>query len=196
LGLNKYRMMNAYNEEEADAIVRAQRGDQAAFEMLVHQNARFVFNLALRVVQNQQEAEEIAQEAFIKVWKALPGYRTEARFRTWLYRIVVNLCYDRLPKLRKDFQMLEADSALDGSEAPTPGPEHLVISNELRNDLHEAIRSLPEMYQLLITLRHLQEMSYTEIAEVTGQQLGTVKSGIHRARKILKERIKDHEART
>jgi RNA polymerase sigma-70 factor (ECF subfamily) len=187
-------MMNAYNEEEADAIVRAQRGDQAAFEMLVHQNAQFVFNLALRVVQNQQEAEEIAQEAFIKVWKALPRYRTEARFRTWLYRIVVNLCYDRLPKLKKDFQVLEAESALDVSEAAHPSPEHAVISNELRNDLHQAIRSLPEMYQLLITLRHLQEMSYTEIAEITGQQLGTVKSGIHRARKILKERIKEYEA--
>jgi RNA polymerase sigma-70 factor (ECF subfamily) len=194
-GLNKYRMMTANFEDEAEIILLAQTGDQHAFEMLVHHNAQYVFNLALRVLQDQSEAEEIAQEAFIKVWKALPRYRVEAKFRTWLYRIVVNLCYDRLPKLKRDFNALDSAATLDDEPAPNPGPEHILISNEQRSDLHQAIDSMPEAYRLLVTLRHLQEMSYAEIAEVTGQPLGTVKSGIHRARAILKERIDEHEAR-
>jgi RNA polymerase sigma-70 factor (ECF subfamily) len=189
-------MKMAHYEDEAEIILRAKKGDQLAFEMLVHQNAQFVFNLALRVVQDHNEAEEIAQEAFIKVWKAFPKYRFEAQFRTWLYRIVVNLCYDRLPKIKKDLQALEVDDALVVEPNPPPTPEKMIISKELRSDLHQAIQSLPEGYRLLVTLRHLQEMSYTEIAEVTGQPLGTVKAGIHRARAILKERIRKYETRS
>ncbi|MCB2178736.1 sigma-70 family RNA polymerase sigma factor [bacterium] len=182
------------NREEETALVRrAQHGDQSAFEEIVRRNARYVYNLALRLTQNPQEADDLSQEAFVRVWKALPNFRTEARFRTWLYRIVTNLCYDRLPKLRKELAALDND-LLDQAPLPRQNqPEHALLTKEEQMRLYTTIENLPQHYRLLITLRHLQELSYTEIAEATGQPLGTVKAGIYRARQFLRERLEEHE---
>ena len=159
---------------------------------MIRENAQYVFNLALRVVQNPQEAEDIAQEAFLRVWKALPKFRAEAKFRTWLYRIVINLCYDRIPKIKKELAALEVDDEINVPDERVK-PERDLLSKELAVEVHTAIDSLPEGYRLLISLRHLQAMSYAEIAEVTGQPMGTVKTGIFRARQILKQRIEAYE---
>lgn len=173
-------------------MLQAKRGDTAAFEMLVEIHAHFVYNLALRVVRNPQEAEDLSQEAFVRAWQAMPRFRVEARFRTWLYRIVTNLCYDKLPRLKRELSMLDPDDAL---ELPTShkSPEGQLLSKEMEQTLHAKIDKLPESYRLLITLRHLQEMSYAEIAEVTGQPLGTVKTGIFRARRLLRNAIAEYE---
>jgi len=173
--------------DEGILVRRAQAGDADAFEELVNQHALFVYNLALRVLHDPLDAEEAAQEAFLRVWRSLGSFRGKAQFRTWLYTVVTRVCYDRLPQLKREFQ------AMDEQEVDLPDsdnlPEERLMSGELRQTLQSAIDELPQHYKLLITLRHLQEMSYDEIAEVTGQPLGTVKTGIFRARRLLADRI-------
>lgn len=90
---------------------RAKRGDAKAYEALVRAHASFAYNLALRTLGDEVEAEDAAQEAFVRAWRGLPRFRDEARFRTWLYRIVVNQCYDRMPKLKRQLEALEVEAA-------------------------------------------------------------------------------------
>ena len=167
-------------------IHRAKQGDTGAFEQLVNQHSQFVYNLALRLLNDPQEAEDLTQEAFIRAWKALPRFREDARFTTWLYRIVTNLCYNRMPRLKTEFEAADPDEDV---ELPSGGPsiESSIMNAETKQYLHQAISALPENYKLLITLRHLQGLSYQEIADSTGLPLGTVKTGIFRARRQLKE---------
>ena len=178
--------------DEKGLVRRAKRGDDRAFEELIDQHARYVFNLAIRLLDDPREAEDLTQEAFIRVWKALPNFRFESSFRTWLYRIVTNLCFDRLPKLKKDLSAIDIDETVD-LPVDCISPEGSLLSQELEHELHRAIEDMPDSYRLLITLRHLQELSYAEIAEVTMQPLGTVKTGIFRARQLLRKTIEHYE---
>ncbi len=178
--------------QEQQIIQQAQNGSAAAFAALVNQHARYVYNLALRIVQNPQEAEDLSQEVFIRVWKALPGFRAGSAFRTWLYRIVVNLCYDRLPRLRKEMNAMD-DTMMEDLPGSYTAPEANLLNRETQSALQNAFTGLPQKYRLLLSLRHLQEMSYDEIAEITNMPLGTVKTGIFRGRQLLKEAIKERE---
>jgi RNA polymerase sigma-70 factor (ECF subfamily) len=179
--------------DEVRVLARAQSGDMAAFEMLIRQYERYVYNLALRVTGNPDEAEDLAQQAFIRVWRGLPGFRGQARFSTWLYRIVTNLCYNRLPGLKAELAMA-AEEEIPDLPDERQEVEASLISTELRAFLHRAIEKLPGSYRLLLTLRHYQELSYDEIAQVTGMPLGTVKTGIFRARQMLREALERYEA--
>jgi RNA polymerase sigma-70 factor (ECF subfamily) len=179
--------------DDRQLVTRAQQGDLAAFEALVIRHERYVYNLALRVVANPDEAEELAQLAFVKAWQGLPRFKGQAKFSTWLYRIVTNLCYNRLPRLKKDLLMLVPDEEALNLPDARQEVEPSVISGELRKHLHQAMRELPGSYRLLISLRHLQEMSYEEIALVTGMPLGTVKTGIFRARRLLRQALEEYE---
>jgi RNA polymerase sigma-70 factor (ECF subfamily) len=179
---------------EQGLITRARQGDASAFEALVNMHAKLVYNLAFRVVNDPYEAEDLAQEAFLRAWRALPSFRGQARFSTWLYRIVTNLCYNRLPHLRRELMALEPGEGGFYLPDERQDIEMTLISDELNAYLHQAITELPESYRLLVTLRHLQEMSYNEIAEVTGMPLGTVKTGIFRARKLLRNALEAYEA--
>ena len=172
-------------QDERQLIARAQAGDTAAYAQLVDAHAPFVYNLALKLLGVPQEADDLAQEAFLRAWRALASFREEARFQTWLYRIVTNLCYNRLPNLKEELAALDPDEDV-ALPAKRPLPERQLINADLRADLREAINGLSESYRLLIVLRHLQGMAYEEIAAVTGMPLGTVKTGIHRARKELR----------
>lgn len=173
-------------QDEQRLVRQAQRGETAAFEALVAAHAQLVYNLALRTLNNPQEAEDVAQEAFVRAWRGLPRFRADASFRTWLYRIVTNLCYNRLPRLRQELAELEADAALLLPDTQ-PRLEATLVSQELRHHLHQAIEALPDSYRMLITLRHLQQLSYDEIAEVMEMPLGSVKTGIFRARRQLRQ---------
>ena len=102
-------MIDGVGQEKA-LIQRAQAGDAAAFETLVQTHAVYVYNLALRLVRQPQEAEDMAQEALVKVWQALPRFRGESRFTTWLYQIVTNVCYNRLPGLKSELFALKVDA--------------------------------------------------------------------------------------
>jgi RNA polymerase sigma-70 factor (ECF subfamily) len=176
---------------ERDLVQRAQAGDNQAFGELVEAHQKFAYNLALRGVGDTQDAEDIVQEAFVRAWKGLAGYRVEARFRTWLYRIVINLCYSQLPRLRKDVHLLDAPNgqAVIPDKTPESDPETLVASKEVIDYLQEQIQALSGQYQILLLLRHREGCSYAEIAQIMDLPLGTVKTGIHRARKQLKEAL-------
>lgn len=182
-------------DPEQHLIQRAQKGDQEAFAALVTEHQRYVYNLALRVLRNEEEALDLAQETFVRAWTALPNFRGQSQFRTWLYRIVTNLCYNRLPHLRRSLHELgddviaeipERDLAFDN---PAQGHEF----RELRSYLHQAIDQLDENYRLLISLRYQNELSYEEIATMLNLPLGTVKTGLFRAREQLRRALETYQ---
>ncbi len=174
---------------EEQLVRRAQAGNTDAFEQLVLMHQTFVYNLALRTVCDPYEAQDISQEAFLRAWQGLARFRGQARFRTWLYRIVVNLCYNRLPRLRAGLLMLDFDAEEAGFEcaSQSPGPREAVEQQAGFEFLQQQVQALPEGYRLMILLRFVQECSYEEIAEIMNLPLGTVKTGLFRARKQLRQ---------
>lgn len=178
-------------ENEQFLIQRAQKGDHDAFAVLVHEHQRYVYNLALRVVKDEQEALDLAQETFVRAWTALPNFRGQSQFRTWLFRIVTNLCYNRLPGLRRSLNDL-GDDVMENIPETHPdfaNPTHALESDELRTHLHDAINALDENYRLLVTLRYQNELSYEEIASTLNLPLGTVKTGLFRAKEQLRSAL-------
>ena len=183
---------------EQHLIQRAQKGDQEAFAALVIEHQRYVYNLALRVLKNEEEALDLAQEAFVRAWIALPNFRRQSQFRTWLYRIVTNLCYNRLPNLRRALNELGDDviAEIPETDAAFDNPARGLESRELRSYLHRAIDELDEKYRLLISLRYQQELSYDEIAATLHLPLGTVKTGLFRAREQLRRALETYQEPT
>ena len=180
-------------ENEAEVVARAQAGDTGAFERLVVEHQTFVYNLALRVLGNEQEAEDAGQEAFVRAWLSLPKFRSDSRFSTWLYRIVTNICCNRIPKLRRELLAIGEDDLVEQPDFRGAMPQEGAEAAEQRNWLHRQIDALPESYRLLIALRYQQELPYEEIASVTGLPLGTVKTGLFRARERLRSEWKTYE---
>lgn len=180
---------------EATLIQRAQKGDQDAFAVLVNEHQGYVYNLALRVVRDENEALDLTQETFVRAWTALPNFRGQSQFRTWLYRITTNLCYNRLPGLRRSLADL-GDDVL--AEIPEPGqtlgnPAREFESNETRTYLHQAIDGLEPNYKILIVMRYQQELSYEEISSVLNLPLGTVKTGLFRAKEKLRQLLTTYQ---
>lgn len=179
--------------EEELWVRRAQSGDQAAFTNLVYRYERFVYNLALRGVSDPNEAEDIAQEAFLRAWQALPRFQRKAKFSTWLYRIVINLCYNRLPRLKRELATIPVEMIDEFSDEIPNYPEDVIRNLEQRAFLHNQIERLPDGYRLILLLRYQQGLSYEEISQVTEMPLGTVKTGLHRAHRQLREALQEFE---
>ena len=181
-------------DHEQTLIQRAQAGDPDAFAALVHEHQRYVYNLALRILSDEQEAQDLAQETFVRAWTALPNFRGRSQFRTWLYRIVTNLCYNRLPNLRRSLVELGDDVIADLPETGDlhADPARELESNETRAHLHQAIDQLEGHYKLLITLRYQQELPYEEIASLLNLPLGTVKTGLFRAKEKLRVALESY----
>jgi RNA polymerase sigma-70 factor (ECF subfamily) len=180
---------------EPQLIRNARDGDTEAFAELVGLHERFVYNLALRTLGNPDEAADMAQEAFIRAWGALAEFRGQSQFRTWLYRIVLNLCLNRVPRLRRELNNLTQDEMLDLPEISSSAnnPVTSLEQNELRAHLHREIDKLPEQYRLLVSLRYQHELSYDEIAALLGLPIGTVKTGLFRAKARLREALSLYE---
>lgn len=174
-------------------VQKAQKGDAHAFETLVNEHQQYVYNLALRVVKDENEALDLAQETFVRAWTALPNFKGQSQFRTWLYRIATNLCYNRLPNLRRSLNDLGDDLMENIPEPHFDTPAHAYESNETKQHLQDAIQSLDSNYQLLITLRYQNELSYEEIAATLNLPLGTVKTGIFRAKEQLRKSLAQME---
>jgi RNA polymerase sigma-70 factor (ECF subfamily) len=176
---------------ETQLIQKARRGDSEAFAALVALHERFVYNLALRTLGNADDAADMAQEAFVRAWLALPTFRHDSLFRTWLYRIVLNLCINRMPRLRRELNDLTQDEMADIPEPAAFGPDPLTSLElqEQRAFLHREIDRLPEQYRLLVSLRYQHELSYDEIANLLGLPVGTVKTGLFRAKARLREAL-------
>jgi RNA polymerase sigma-70 factor, ECF subfamily len=174
-------------DQEQTLIRRAQKGDQDAFAALVEEHQRYVYNLALRVLKDENEALDLTQETFVRAWMALPNFRGQSQFRTWLYRITSNLCYNRLPNLRRSLNDLGEDVLEEIPETRTDSPAHKMEAGETRIHLYKAIEELDAHYKLLITLRYQNELSYEEIASTLNLPLGTVKTGIFRAKEQIRK---------
>ncbi len=175
-------------DDEKAVIYRAKNGDAAAFEQLVLQYGGYAYNLALRTLNDPQEAEDVAQEAFVRAWRSLPKFRGDAAFSTWLYRIVTNLCYNRLPRLKRELEALPADDSWDLPDN-RQRVEQVVVSQEVKQTIINAIDELPDSQKYLIALRHMHGLRYDEIAQAANMPLGSVKTGIFRARQALKVKL-------
>jgi RNA polymerase sigma-70 factor (ECF subfamily) len=180
-------------ENEAEIVARAQAGDTGAFEKLVVEHQAYVYHLAFRVLGNEQEAEDTAQEAFFRAWRSLPKFRAQARFSTWLYRIVANLCYNRLPRLRRELSAIGEEEIADHADPREETPHAGLEDAERRAWLHRQIDALPESYRLLVTLRYQRNLAYEEIASITSLPMGTVKTGLFRAKERLRSALSTYE---
>ena len=179
-------------------VRRVQRGDKGAFDALVLKYQHKLVKLVMRYVRNPAEAEDIAQEAFIKAYRALPQFRGDSAFYTWLYRIAINtaknavVSRDRSP-IEYDLDRSNTDESYDmqGRMKDSETPEGLVLTDEIRSTVNAAIDSLPEDLRTAIVLRELEGLSYEEIAAAMNCPVGTVRSRIFRAREAIDRRLRE-----
>jgi RNA polymerase sigma-70 factor (ECF subfamily) len=187
------------SEREVDQLLveRAQRGDKRAFELLVEKYQHKLARLVSRLVRDPGEAEDVTQEAFIKAYRALPSFRGDSAFYTWLYRIGINTAKNFLVATgRRAPTSTEVDAeeaeGYEGSEQlhDINTPESLLLSKEIAATVNGAIESLPEELRSAIQLRELEGMSYEEIAKLMDCPIGTVRSRIFRAREAIADKLK------
>ena len=174
--------------EEKDLILRCQQGDEAAFEALIRTHERKVYALCRRMCRNEDDALEAAQDAFLAVWRGIGSFREDAAFSTWLYRLATNACLDILRREKKrggDVSLDDEEARLDVADT-APRPEEAAERAETRRMVREGLLALPDDYRQVLLLRETEQLSYQEIADVTGLELGTVKSRISRARLALR----------
>ena len=179
-------------------VRRVQRGDKGAFDALVLKYQHKLVKLVMRYVRNPAEAEDIAQEAFIKAYRALPQFRGDSAFYTWLYRIAINtaknavVSRDRSPiDYDLDRPSNEESYDMQGRMKDSETPEGLVLTDEIRSTVNAAIDALPEDLRTAIVLRELEGLSYEEIAAAMDCPVGTVRSRIFRAREAIDRRLRD-----
>lgn len=178
-------------------VERARQGDKRAFELLVEKYHRRLLRLLSRIVRNQDEIEDIAQETFIKAYRALPNFRGDAAFYTWLYRIGVNTAKNHLASRAKAMPTVSewsGDDEDDGGERfaveDINTPESELLSKQVAYAVNEAVEALPEELRGAITLREIEGLSYEEIAEAMGCPIGTVRSRIFRAREAIAAKLR------
>ncbi|NSW92293.1 MAG: sigma-70 family RNA polymerase sigma factor [Firmicutes bacterium] len=183
---------------EKDLIRKSQKGDIEAFEQLIESYQKKVFNIALGMMGNYDDANDISQEVFIKVFKSIRNFRQQSSFSTWLYRITTNACLDELRKRKNSKNIISIDQVIhleNGEvvrqiEDDGPTPESTAERNELKEAVRDAIFQLSNEHKEVIILRDIQGFSYDDIAKIISCPQGTVKSRINRARNMLKEILK------
>jgi RNA polymerase sigma-70 factor (ECF subfamily) len=184
------------DENDQQLVQRVQKGDRSAFDLLVLKYQHRVLKLVSRFVNNTAEAEDVAQDAFLKAYRALPSFRGESAFYTWLYRIAINTAKNSLVANRRrpvDFDLdLQDPDQFDRharlKEVDTP--ERVLLTEEIRQVVEGAMEQLPEDLRTAIVLRELDGLSYEEIAEAMDCPVGTVRSRIFRAREAIDKRLK------
>ncbi|MHB8279832.1 MAG: RNA polymerase sigma factor [Candidatus Humimicrobiaceae bacterium] len=196
-------MINGYNSDRDKAtsddklVARSKNGDKAAFEILVRKYSKYVYTTAFFMVRDSHEAEDISQEVFVKVYLAIGGFRGLSSFKTWLRKLTVNTCIDKLRLRSKTAdRKVSLDSMVeDGKEILlyefNQNVEKFFQDKEAVKDILKIIVNLDESYRIPLILRDLQDYSYIEIAEILKKPVGTVKTNIHRARKIIKNLMID-----
>jgi len=182
---------------------RLRERDEGAFRELVAEHRDRVFNLTYRMLGNKAEAEDVAQEVFIAVFKTLDQFREESKLSTWIYRVAVNHCKNRIKYLARrhqrshdeldETQLGSSDGpAMSGPPSGPRRPDRQVEGAQLEQLMQEAIAELEEDHRVLVVLRDVEELSIEEICEITGLPDGTVKSRLHRARLALRKKIQRH----
>ena len=186
--------------DEQLLLQQARQGDAtsaAAFGELVRLHQTAVFNVAYRLLGRQVEAEDAVQEAFLRAYRALDRFDLKRPFAPWIKRITTNLCLNWLESAKVKPQLLAAEMSRDDKPVdmddwaqPASSPEQTLVREEQSVQLRQAILTLPPRYRVAIELRHFQELSYDEMAEVMGRPLSSVKSDLFRARRMLAEKMK------
>jgi RNA polymerase sigma-70 factor (ECF subfamily) len=182
---------------DAELVARVQRGDKKAFDLLVLKYQRKIMRLLSRMIRDPAEIEDVAQEAFIKAYRALPQFRGESAFYTWLYRIAINTARNWLASSGR---RPSAPNAVENEDGETfnetdnlsdiSTPEAMVASREIAETVNAAIQGLPEELRTAIVLREIEGMSYEDIAQSMGCPIGTVRSRIFRAREAVAARLR------
>ncbi len=176
---------------DGELIEKALRGREDGFEEIVRRYQRPITGYVYRMLNNYDASLDVTQEVFIKVYNSLEKYSSEYKFSTWLYRIAHNAAIDYMRRNSVSQQSIEAENT-DGTyqlqlESPQPTPEQERERSEWRTEIDSVVKCLPVVYRELILLRHTQDLSYDEIAEVTNLPLGTVKNRLFRAREMMRE---------
>ena len=174
-------------------IAAGQQGDPRAFREVFELYKDRVFALCRHMAGNAEDAEDLTQEVFVSAFRHIAGFRAEAAFGTWLYRIASNQCLNRLRKRRPEVHSFEAMVEMDAAPpAPGPSPEEMVVRKELNRRIEDAVADLPENLRLVFVLGTLEGMRYKQIAEIVGCSEEAVKMRVHRARKRVRDRMKSY----
>jgi RNA polymerase sigma-70 factor (ECF subfamily) len=184
-------------EIDRQLVERAQRGDKRAFELLVEKYQRKLARLLSRFIRDPAEVEDVTQEAFIKAYRALPAFRGDSAFYTWLYRIGINTAKNYLMAMGRraptstEVEAEEAEGFEEGEQLRDINtPESVLLSNEIAKTVNSTIEQLPEELRTAIQLREIEGMSYEDIAQVMNCPIGTVRSRIFRAREAIAEQLR------
>lgn len=187
-----------HDQDDVSRMLRVKEGDTAAFEELVERHRDRVLGLVYRYVRDRAEAEDLAQDVFLNVFKARETYRPDARFTTWLYRIATNLCLNAL-RSKRVRRVVKTLAPVDGEESsrpiedladPSPAPAGEALEKrELASRVREVVDELPESQRTAVLLNKYEDRSYVEISEIMGLSIPAVKSLLSRARMRIKERL-------
>ncbi len=188
------------NVDDRTLIARCQAGDSGAFDTLVDRYSGRAYQIAYGVLGNRQDAEEVAQDVFVRIHRALPKFRGDSEFTTWMYRIAVNLSRNkyRWNRSRGSQTTMSIDAPLDRREDSAPGmdlpeerlgPDEISSLEEFKRTINEELQKLPPLYREALVLRNVEQMSYEDIATALDCKLGTIKSRIARAREELRKRL-------
>lgn len=184
------------NSNDQVLVERVKQGDKRAFDLLVLKYQHKIVNLVMRYVRDPSEAQDVTQEAFLKAYRAIPRFRGDSAFYTWLYRIAINTAKNHLVSMSRrpieynlDLQDSEQNS-ISNKLRDDDSPEGLLLRDELRQTMEDCVAALPEELRLAITLREAEGLSYEEIAQTMDCPVGTVRSRIFRAREAIDKSIK------
>ena len=186
---------HALEQDDEQLVSSSRNGNQDAFALLVQRHQRRVFNIVYRMLLNYEESNEITQEVFFAAWQSLPSFRGDAQFSTWLYRIAYNCCLKQLELRKRDQAMqlaMQTEQILEHSSVDERAHSEL-DARDRQLLVHEQLSNLPAKYRIVLVLRHLQEMTYEEMAEILAMPIGTIKTHLFRARNLLKERLEAFE---
>ena len=197
LALSQSTPVSAVSTEQDDAklVAASKNGNQDAFAVLVQRHQHRVFNLVYRMLQQYDEANEVTQETFLAAWQGLPSFRGDARFSTWLYRIAYNCCLKQVEQRKRDKALqtaIQAEQQIENANCETRVDAE-IDARERQTLVREQLSTLPTKYRLVLVLRHLQEKTYEEMAEILAMPIGTIKTHLFRARTLLKERLQAFE---
>ena len=195
--LNRQKRGRGYGMATDELLVHAARnGDLNAYAALVERHQDKIYNLTAKMVENEEDARDLTQEVFLQLYQSLPSFRSESSFGTWAYRIAANKCLDflRKKKTRGKQVVLSTDAGDTLSGDCREGPEEAAIRRDESRRLKAAIKTLPEVYRIVLVLHHYQQLPYKEIADVLSVPVKTVATRLYRAKLILKEMLAGGDA--
>ena len=176
--------------QERELVLRCQNGDVDAMGILVIRYQHWVYNIAYGILGHHQDAQDVAQDAFLSVWENIGKFEFRSQFSTWLYRIVKNKCFNHIDQhQRRKTDPTEIDDSQPWVPLDTATPEDAALRSEEKDIVHNALAKLKDSYREILVLRELRELSYEEISEILDCTLGRVKSRLHEARKALKKEL-------